>query len=521
MEKSRKFRVASVKIIIPIASHDEEIIKNFSSIKPLVKLGDKTMIEKFIENFKLNFEYIFLCKQKDLIDTDLLKTLKKLNINKKIVSINKDTTSAIETVMHAKEYIKKNDEVIICHPDNINIFFSKKNLIQKLKKNNSDGLLFAFSENAPTNTIETHTGRAILKNGELIQIIEKTNKTDNSLRLAGIYHFKKWSEFLRFSKDTFKNQKPVFGRYFLSQVYNEYLSKKKKIELFLVKKHITFGLVSYIKEFNFWYSYFIFNSKKKPKINFNFLNLIPSCGEGSRFKINKEDNFKPLIKIDHKYMITKTINSLPKSNKNVVIMRNDHNNKYSFKTKIKKSLKNLEVLILKNKTSGMATTCYEYLKNYKKNNPILISSCDYAVVFDEIKLKKILDFFKPDVIVWTFKEYPDARLSPFAYAYCEVQNGEIKNISEKIPISDAPNKDNIVQGIFYFKSKNIFMKAFNKMIKKKNKINNEYYVGNSINELIKLNYKVIPFEVDQYICLGTMQDLKVYNFWSDFFYDKS
>jgi dTDP-glucose pyrophosphorylase len=484
LEKSRKFRVASVKIIIPIASHDEEIIKNFSSIKPLVKLGDKTMIEKFIENFKLNFEYIFLCKQKDLIDTDLLKTLKKLNINKKIVSINKDTTSAIETVMHAKEYIKKNDEVIICHPDNINIFFSKKNLIQKLKKNNSDGLLFAFSENAPTNTIETHTGRAILKNGELIQIIEKTNKTDNSLRLAGIYHFKKWSEFLRFSKDTFKNQKPVFGRYFLSQVYNEYLSKKKKI-------------------------------------NFNFLNLIPSCGEGSRFKINKEDNFKPLIKIDHKYMITKTINSLPKSNKNVVIMRNDHNNKYSFKTKIKKSLKNLEVLILKNKTSGMATTCYEYLKNYKKNNPILISSCDYAVVFDEIKLKKILDFFKPDVIVWTFKEYPDARLSPFAYAYCEVQNGEIKNISEKIPISDTPNKDNIVQGIFYFKSKNIFMKAFNKMIKKKNKINNEYYVGNSINELIKLNYKVIPFEVDQYICLGTMQDLKVYNFWSDFFYDKS
>ena len=46
-------------------------------------------------------------------------------------------------------------------------------------------------------------------------------------------------------------------------------------------------------------------------------------------------------------------------------------------------------MVLKNKTSGMATTCYEYLKNYKKNNPILISSCDYAVVFDEDKLKKI------------------------------------------------------------------------------------------------------------------------------------
>ena len=66
----------------------------------------------------------------------------------------------------------------------------------------------------------------------------------------------------------------------------------------------------------------------------------------------------------------------------------------------------------------------------------------------------------------------------------------------------------------------IFMRAFKKMIKNRNKINNEYYVGNSINQLINENYNVIPFEVEQYICLGTLQDLKVYNFWSGYFNDK-
>ena len=71
----------------------------------------------------------------------------------------------------------------------------------------------------------------------------------------------------------------------------------------------------------------------------------------------------------------------------------------------------------------------------------------------------------------------------------------------------------------FFKSKDIFMKAFKRMINDKNKINNEYYVGNSINQLIKENYNVIPFEVEQYICLGTLQDLKVYNFWSGYFND--
>ena len=50
-----------------------------------------------------------------------------------------------------------------------------------------------------------------------------------------------------------------------------------------------------------------------------------------------------------------------------------------------------------------------------------------------------------------------------------------------------------------------------------NKINNEYYVGNSINELIKQNYTVLPFEIEQYICLGTPRDLNVYKFWYSVF----
>jgi hypothetical protein len=51
------------------------------------------------------------------------------------------------------------------------------------------------------------------------------------------------------------------------------------------------------------------------------------------------------------------------------------------------------------------------------------------------------------------------------------------------------------------------------MFKKKTTINNEYYVGNSINELIKKNYNVLPFQVEQYICLGTPRDLNVYKYW--------
>ena len=75
--------------------------------------------------------------------------------------------------------------------------------MKKITQNNADGLLIAFDEDGQTNTAETHTGRVIVKNNKVSKIIEKSIKMDNSKRLAGIYHFKKWSEFIKFSKKTF------------------------------------------------------------------------------------------------------------------------------------------------------------------------------------------------------------------------------------------------------------------------------------------------------------------------------
>ena len=300
-----------MKIIVPIASQDKDIFNTFKKIKPLAPLGDKTMIETFIENFNLDFEFIFLCRQKDLIETDLLTILDKQKIKKKIVAIKKNTSNVIETVNFAKKYVNSKDPVLICHQDCISTFSSKKNLLKSLTKPDSDGLIFASDSDRQTNTTETHTGRVIIENDEVIEIQEKAIKTKNSKTLAGIYHFSRWADYLKYSKKTFENQSPVLGRYFISQVYNEYLREKRKVKVYYVKKHISFGLVPYIQEYNFWYKYFKKNIKKKLKTQFNFLNLIPSCGDGLRFLEDKKDNFKPLINVDHHYMIEKTIKSLP------------------------------------------------------------------------------------------------------------------------------------------------------------------------------------------------------------------
>ena len=59
------------------------------------------------------------------------------------------------------------------------------------------------------------------------------------------------------------------------------------------------------------------------------------------------------------------------------------------------------------------------------------------------------------------------------------------------------------------------------MLKKKNdRINNEYYIGNSINNLIKQGKKVLNFEIKKWISLGDPFELNIYYYWKDHFIDE-
>ena len=498
-----------MKIIVPLAGEDQSFKTKFKKPKSLTKVGNKTIIENFIDNLRLKAEFIFICKLSDLIENNLLSLLKELKVKKKIISIDKPTSSTINTVLNSDGYVKDNEDVLIAHPDGIQ-FFDEKKFYEKIKLKKLSGMPFVFDKDNQSNMSNQNSGRVLFEKSKIKQILEKSPKNKHTKTLSGLYYFKKWSEFKKYSEQTFVNQEPVQGRYFISQVYNEYIKDQKKLDLFYVDKFIDLGNVELVDEYNFWHIYFKHNFKFKPKKKFNFLNLIPSCGEGKRFLDQNNSVFKPLLKIDNNnFLLKKTIDSLPLSKKNIVIIREDHDKKYNFSKKINK-INNTKVHKLKNKTDGMARTCDHYLKNIKDNPGLLLSSCDYSVVFNEDKFSNLIEHFDPDVIIWTYKGYPDPRLAPFAYAYLEIKNGYVSKISEKVPISENPHLDHIAQGIFYFKSKKIFTLAFNKMVQKKNTINNEYYVGNSINELIKLNYKVMPFEVDQYICLGTPEGLPIH-----------
>ena len=49
----------------------------------------------------------------------------------------------------------------------------------------------------------------------------------------------------------------------------------------------------------------------------------------------------------------------------------------------------------------MARTCYNYLKTKKTDLPILMSSCDYSLIFDEKNQTNYINHLNPDVMLWS------------------------------------------------------------------------------------------------------------------------
>ena len=123
------------------------------------------------------------------------------------------------------------------------------------------------------------------------------------------------------------------------------------------------------------------------------VNLIPMAGEGKRFKESGYSTPKPLIKVDGKPMVIKSLESLPKASRNILIVRKDHLNIVNFKSLLDNHFENVIIIEIDYLTDGQASTCL-LSESYVPENSILnIGACDVGFKYDSNKYNKKLNEF--------------------------------------------------------------------------------------------------------------------------------
>ena len=363
------------------------------------------------------------------------------------------------------------------------------------------------------------------EDNKLLELREKksfTNERHEEPASAGIYYFKNFYIFKKYSESLTNSTITELPEAYVSLLYNEMVNDGLNIIVTEVEKFICLGTPSDYEQFIFWHRYFVLNKSSIKKISSRAkqVTLIPMAGRGSRFVDYGYRVAKPIIQVDGKPMVTHAIESHPVQDNWIFVVRKEDKEKH----RINRIFDNLglkyDLICVDKTTSGQAATCLLAENKIDDNSELFISSCDYRVIFDYRSWQMICSDISIDGAIWTTKLKGMPIKNPDAFAYCIVDDNTtiIKKIVEKKTISKNPNLDPLIIGTFWFRKASDFKMAAKHLIKHDITVNGEYYIGTSINYLIKNGKKFVIFDIDQWISFGDPFELNVIEYWKEHFY---
>jgi len=241
------------------------------------------------------------------------------------------------------------------------------------------------------------------------------------------------------------------------------------------------------------------------------INLIPMAGLGTRFSEEGYTLSKPLIPVSGKPMILNVIGDLPKADKWIFVIRQEHVD-YGVDDLIKKAVPEAIFIVVQETTEGQACTCLLAKEHLDSDEELFIAACDNGFLYDKEKFEELKKREDVDSIVWTLTQMDMLKNKPTAFGWYKLNEDKetIEDISIKVPVSSNPYNDHAVCATFWFKHAKDFVKAADNMIEQDYRINNEFYVDSIPKFLKQMKKKSIIFDVDLYVSWNKPEDLHVY-----------
>jgi len=514
----------NIQLIIPMSGIGKRFIDaGYADPKPLIEVDGKPIIEHVVNLFPGIDDITFICNKTHLERTNVRKILLELYPLCKIIEISDGLKKGpVYAVSKIFDQIDDNKQIILSYCDYGTVWDFNEFL--KIK-DNYDGIIPSYIGFHPHMLGSDNYAFSKTENNLVVEIKEKQPFTDNKMKeyaSNGTYYFKSGEMVKKYFKELIEKDINVNGEYYISLVYNLLIRDGLKVGVFEIEKMLQWGTPYDLEVYKGWSKYF--NNYKTwspistcPK---DTTLILPMAGKGSRFSELGYDTPKPILPVNNNPMIVEAVNCLPKTDKKTFITLSEHVTKYHVDKVLEEKYIGCNVVEIDSVTEGQACTCEIGLNEsyVDLEKPILISASDNGILYDNLKLQKLLDDESIDVIVWSFRNSQSSKVSPNSYAWLDVDNNDnIKHVSCKKFIYDDPLKTHAIVGTMFFRKAKYFMDGLDKNYKENIRTNNEFYVDDVLNQNINKGLTVKVFEVDNYICWGTPDDYKTYNYWKEYF----
>lgn len=222
-----------MNIVIPMAGSGSRFKEaGFEKIKPLIKVGEDTMISQAVTSLGIAGKYTFIIREGDSTE-ELEKILFALedeieHVEKvKIIKINYLSDGPACTALLAKDIINSTDPLVIANCDQI-MNWNGEAFKNFCLHNAYDGVVVTYYADTPKNSYAK-----LNKRGLITEIKEK--EIISNISLNGIHFWKKGSYYVESAETMIsENKKSKNGEFYIGPTYNEMINMNMKVGIYHV-----------------------------------------------------------------------------------------------------------------------------------------------------------------------------------------------------------------------------------------------------------------------------------------------
>ena len=415
-----------------------------------------------------------------------------------------------DAILQASKYIDSQKHTFVQYCDTFQPW-DLNEVISFINENKCDAGVVVTDEQCPSVFDGTLYGRVKVENNIVKDIQEKAPVEYSNYLGCGTFYFDNGELLLKYIniQDQNKDKYYLNGESYINCTIKAMIDDNCSVLALNTINYLNLGVPRDYEEFIYWQKTYngIKNSNKKVIKNSTL--IMPAAGLGSRFK----DVFKspkPLIKMKsgNKMFQDAIKYSFPSENA-VIVTRKD----LDFYDEFKQEASKYNFIGLDKITEGQALTVKAGL-NENIDGPIVINSCDQGILYDEEKFDNL--YQDADIVICGLKNYTPAIYKPTSFSWIKTNGNNVNEITSKRCDGD-PKENMVFISCMIYKNREILEKSIESLINRDGRTNGEFYIDESINDSVKLGYKVKVLEIDSYINWGTPEELQMFNWWNKFY----
>lgn len=479
-----------MRIIIPMTGKSKRFKEaGINTPKQFLPINNRAIIEHALDMFPGEKDINFIISKEDSLNKDLDHYFKKIsNYSFTVVEYQKAGPGA---AVLESGLLDTTEDVLINYCDFSNIW-DWKEFLSFINKNSPDGMIPAYKGLHPHSIYGNDYAFLNVSGSVVVDIQEKKSFTEdkiNEYASSGSYYFKSGNLAKKYIESAFQLKKFINNEIYISTSYEEMIKDGLNINLYHIDYFFQWGTPEDYKEFIYNLNE-VDNIKSEKKINLkNEINLlIPAAGESKRFKDEGYTNSKIYLDVDGSSILNTIIDSFNNQLLTKVLIQD----KDYLPDEVSNEI--IDIIKIKNKTSGQAESAYLLVDKVTNDNPVLIHSSD-CVLDRETKI----ELGDSDIVVFTKKNYRRGFEKKNNYGWINPNNGFVDSIS--IKTSPTSKNSNIIIGTFLFKNKSLYEELYLET-QKFNSGLKEIHIDHLVQTAVSKGLKVSEVDSEKSIMLG-------------------